>query len=69
LVLRETTERAESVATGIAKLIGTDTQRIICEMSALLDDDAAYTRMVRGQYSFGDGNASQRIAEIISHAR
>jgi len=69
LVLRETSERTESVATGIAKLIGTDTQRIICEISTLLDDNAAYTAMARGQYAFGDGNASQRIAEIISNAR
>ena len=69
LVLRETTERPESIATGIARLIGTDTQRIICEISTLLDDDAAYARMARGQYSFGDGHASQRIAEIISNAR
>ena len=69
LVLRETTERTESVATGIAKLIGTDTQRIIREISTLLDDNAAYTAMARGQYAFGDGNASQHIAEIISNAR
>jgi len=69
LVLRETTERPESVTTGIAKLIGTDTQRIICEISTLLDDDAAYAAMARGRYSFGDGHASQRIAEIISNAR
>jgi UDP-N-acetylglucosamine 2-epimerase (non-hydrolysing) len=69
LVLRETTERPESVATGIAKLIGTDTQRIIREISTLLDDDAAYAAMARGRYSFGDGHASERIAEIISNAR
>ncbi len=69
LVLRKTTERAESVATGIAKLIGTDTQRIIFEISKRLDDDAAYTAMARGQYSFGDGQASQRIAKIISNTR
>jgi UDP-N-acetylglucosamine 2-epimerase (non-hydrolysing) len=69
LVLRETTERPESVATGIAKLIGTDTQRIIREISTLLDDDAVYAAMARGRYSFGDGHASERIAEIISNAR
>lgn len=69
LVLRETTERPESVAAGIAKLVGTDTQRIISAISTLLDDKAAYTAMVRGRYSYGDGHASQRIAEIISNAR
>ena len=49
LVLRETTERPESVTTGIAKLIGTDAQRIICEISTLLDDDAAYAAMASGR--------------------
>lgn len=69
LVLRETTERRESVAAGIAKLVGTDTQRIISEISTLLDDKAAYAAMAHGRYSYGDGHASQRIAEIISNAR
>jgi UDP-N-acetylglucosamine 2-epimerase (non-hydrolysing) len=69
LVLRETTERPESVIMGSAKLVGTDTQRIVSETCALLDDDAAYAAMARAQYPFGDGRASQRIADIIWSAR
>jgi UDP-N-acetylglucosamine 2-epimerase (non-hydrolysing) len=69
LILREITERPESVATGIAKLVGTDTQRIVSEISTLLDDDVAYAAMAHGRYMYGDGHASQRIAKIISNAR
>jgi len=64
-VLRDTTERPEGVLMGSAKLVGTDKQRIVSEMFALLDDDAAYTAMARSQYPYGDGHASQRIANII----
>ncbi|MBJ7388418.1 MAG: UDP-N-acetylglucosamine 2-epimerase (non-hydrolyzing) [Sphingomonadaceae bacterium] len=69
LVLRETTERPEAVMMGSAKLVGTDKQRIVSETCALLDDDAAYAAMARSQYPFGDGHASQRIADIIWNAR
>jgi UDP-N-acetylglucosamine 2-epimerase (non-hydrolysing) len=65
LVLRDTTERPEGVLMGSANLVGTDKQRIVSEMFALLDDDAAYTAMARSQYPYGDGHASQRIANII----
>jgi UDP-N-acetylglucosamine 2-epimerase (non-hydrolysing) len=68
LVLRETTERPEAVMMGSAKLVGTDKQRIVSETCALLDDDAAYAAMARSQYPFGDGHASQRIADIIWNA-
>jgi UDP-N-acetylglucosamine 2-epimerase (non-hydrolysing) len=69
LVLRETTERPEGVIMGSAKLVGTDPQRIVSEICALLDDDTAYAAMARSQYPFGDGHASQRIADIIWNAR
>jgi UDP-N-acetylglucosamine 2-epimerase (non-hydrolysing) len=69
LVLRETTERPEAVMMGSAKLVGTDKQRIVSETFALLDDDIAYAAMARCQYPFGDGQASQRIADIIWNAR
>jgi UDP-N-acetylglucosamine 2-epimerase (non-hydrolysing) len=68
LVLRDTTERPEGLMAGVAKLVGTDTQRIICEVSTLLDNDAAYAAMARVQYPYGDGHASQRIAQIIRNA-
>jgi len=69
LVLRDTTERPEGVLMGSAKLVGTDKQRIVSEMFALLDNDAAYAAMARSQYPYGDGHASQRIANIIWNTR
>ena len=65
LVMRDTTERPEGVTAGTAKLIGTDKDRIISEIFTLLDDGAAYSAMARAHNPFGDGKASQRIAEII----
>ena len=65
LVMRETTERPEGVTAGTAKLIGTDKNRIVSEIFTLLDDDTAYSTMARAHNPFGDGKASQRIAEII----
>lgn len=68
LVMRDTTERPEGVTAGTARLIGTDKDRIISEIFTLLDDDAAYSAMARAHNPFGDGHASQRIAEIIYNA-
>jgi UDP-N-acetylglucosamine 2-epimerase (non-hydrolysing) len=68
LVMRDTTERPEGVTAGTAKLIGTDKNRIISEIFTLLDNDAAYSAMARAHNPFGDGRASQRIAEIIWNA-
>lgn len=65
LVMRDTTERPEGVMAGTAKLIGTDKNRIVSEIFTLLDDDTAYSAMARAHNPFGDGKASQRIAEII----
>jgi UDP-N-acetylglucosamine 2-epimerase (non-hydrolysing) len=68
LVMRDTTERPEGVTSGTAKLIGTEKDRIISEISMLLDDDAAYSAMARAHNPFGDGKASQRIVEFIWNA-
>ncbi|MES1973248.1 MAG: UDP-N-acetylglucosamine 2-epimerase (non-hydrolyzing) [Pseudomonadota bacterium] len=68
LVMRETTERPEGVAAGTAKLIGTDADRIVREVSALLDDDAAYSAMSRAHNPFGDGRSSARIARIVGES-
>jgi len=65
LVLRETTERPEGIAAGVALLIGTETSRIVAEASRLLDDPEAYTRMSRAVSPYGDGKASQRIADTL----
>ena len=64
--MRETTERPEGVVAGTAKLIGTDPDRIVAEVTNLLDDDAAYAAMARAHNPFGDGHASARIARIVA---
>jgi len=68
LVMRETTERPEGVAAGTAKLIGTDADRIVAEVSTLLDDPSAYAAMARAHNPFGDGHSSARIADIVGRA-
>ncbi len=65
LVMRETTERPEGVMAGTAKLIGADEDRIVAEVGALLDDEAAYAAMARAHNPFGDGHASARIVETL----
>lgn len=67
LVMRETTERPEGVAAGTARLVGTDTARIVTEISTLLDDKAAYEAMARAHNPFGDGHAARRIVEILGN--
>jgi len=64
LVLRETTERPEAVAAGVVKVIGTDREGIVREVSRLLDDAGAFSAMARGVSPYGDGQASRRIMEI-----
>ena len=66
LVMRETTERPEGVAAGTARLVGTDRARIVGELLALLDDEAAYGAMARAHNPFGDGHAAERIAGVIA---
>ena len=68
LVMRETTERPEGVAAGTAKLVGTDEDRIVSEVSTLLDDSEAYAAMARAHNPFGDGQSAGRIAELIADA-
>ncbi|MBX3593327.1 UDP-N-acetylglucosamine 2-epimerase (non-hydrolyzing) [Sphingomonas sp.] len=67
LVMRETTERPEGVAAGTARLVGTDADRIVSEISTLLDDKGAYQAMARAHNPFGDGHASARIAKVVAH--
>jgi len=69
LVTRDTTERPEAMALGLARLVTSDEQRLFEEMSALLDNPEAYSRMSRAANPYGDGQASRRIAErLISEA-
>ncbi|MFC7476519.1 non-hydrolyzing UDP-N-acetylglucosamine 2-epimerase [Dankookia sp. GCM10030260] len=68
LVLRETTERPEAVELGVAKLVGTDPDRILAEATALLTSPAAYAAMAKGVSPYGDGRAAERIAALVAAA-
>lgn len=65
LVLREVTERPEGVAAGTVKLVGTDPDRIVREVSLLLDDPAEHRRMSEATNPYGDGFAAARIADHL----
>lgn len=68
LVMRDTTERPEGVTAGTAKLVGADAVAIVAETARLLDDPSAYREMAFAHNPYGDGKASQRIADIITAA-
>ena len=65
LVLRETTERPEGIRAGTAKLVGTDSDRIVSSTAKLLDHDRAYRSMAQAVNPYGDGRAGMRIARIL----
>ena len=65
LVARDVTERPEAVAAGTVRLVGTDAARVVAEVSRLLDDRTAYEAMARALNPYGDGTASQRIADFL----
>ncbi len=65
LVLRETTERPEAIASGTARLVGTVTEDIVTAASGLLQNDTEYSQMAHIANPFGDGKASARILEIV----
>lgn len=67
LVMRETTERPEALEAGTVKLVGTDYDRIVEEMSVLLDSSEAYERMSRAVNPYGDGKACGRIISKLAH--
>ena len=65
LVTRETTERPEAVRAGTARLVGTNTERIVFEVSRLLDDRGQYVAMAHANNPYGDGHASERIVHAL----
>lgn len=65
LVMRDTTERPEGIAAGTLKLVGTEEETIYREFSRLLSDKAEYESMSMASNPYGDGFASQRIADIL----
>ncbi|MCB0834743.1 MAG: UDP-N-acetylglucosamine 2-epimerase (non-hydrolyzing) [Bacteroidetes bacterium] len=65
LVMRDVTERMEGVEAGTAKLVGAKRPRIVGEARLLLTDTTAYEQMAKAGNPYGDGNASQRISNMI----
>ena len=65
LVMRDTTERPEALEAGTVKLVGTDYNKIVCEVSALLDDQAHYDAMSKAVNPYGDGQACGRIVNSL----
>ncbi len=65
LVLRDTTERPEGIEAGTLKLVGTDEETIYKEAKKLLTDKEAYNKMSKASNPYGDGHASERIADAI----
>jgi UDP-N-acetylglucosamine 2-epimerase (non-hydrolysing) len=65
LVMRENTERPEAVIAGTVKLIGTHPQRLVDEVSLLLDSEEAYSGMANAVNPYGDGRAAERTVEAI----
>ena len=65
LVMRDTTERPEALTAGTVKLVGTDYNKIVNEVSNLLDDEKHYEAMSKAVNPYGDGLACQRIIECL----
>lgn len=65
LVMRDTTERPEALEAGTVKLVGTDYDKIVNEVSLLLDDQAHYDTMSKAVNPYGDGLACGRIVETL----
>ncbi len=66
LVMRDTTERPEAVSAGTVRLVGTDVDKIVSELTLLLDDDVAYQKMSVAHNPYGDGAACTRILNKLA---
>ena len=66
LVMRDTTERPEALSAGTVRLVGTNYDRIVQELSRLLDSESAYTQMSHAVNPYGDGQACRRIADVLA---
>lgn len=66
LVMRDTTERPEALDAGTVKLVGTNRELIVKEVSNLLENPANYEKMAKAVNPYGDGKTSKRIVEILA---
>ena len=65
LVMRDTTERPEALEAGTVRLVGTDYDRIVTEVSALMDSPSHYQAMIQAVNPYGDGKACPRIVDKL----
>lgn len=65
LLLRDTTERPEGVASGVLKLVGASGERLFEDLSLLLENEGVYRSMAKASGVYGDGKASEKIADIL----
>lgn len=65
LVMRDTTERPEALASGTVRLVGTDYDKIVEAVTSLLNNKDAYEKMSKAINPYGDGKACKRIVEIL----
>ena len=66
LVMRDTTERPEALESGTVHLVGTNYDKIVSEVSTLLEDAAAYEKMSKAVNPYGDGLACSRICDFLA---
>lgn len=66
LVMRDTTKRPEAVAAGTVKLVGTEVESIVTQLTRLLTDEAVYREMSIAHNPYGDGKACARIREELA---
>lgn len=66
LVMRDTTERPEGIAAGTLRLVGTSEESIYGSFKELLEDSSVYEKMAQASNPYGDGHASEHIADIIT---
>lgn len=69
LVMRDTTERPEGIDAGTLKLVGTSEEVIYKEFTRLLDNPEAYKKMSGAKNPYGDGHASERIADVLEFGK
>lgn len=66
LVMRDTTERPEALSSGTVHLVGTNYDKIVGEVSTLIEDSVAYERMSKAVNPYGDGQACRRIGDVLA---
>ena len=69
LVMRDTTERPEALESGTVHLVGTNYDKIVSELSTLLNDAEAYEKMSKAVNPYGDGMACSRIADFLANVK